>query len=97
MKCTEWVTLLVMGCVVVGLFGMLVMASTETVDDSHLPETHTVIQGETYWSIAREYWPNQHTGERAFQLREMNGIAPDRLRPGQVLRLRNVKLAEGGI
>jgi len=56
-----------------------------------VPEIHRVQPGDTYWSIARQYWPREHTGERVFMLRELNDIRPDALQPGDVVYLREVE------
>ena len=54
-----------------------------------IPETHRVEPNETLWSIARHYWPNAHTGERVYFLRDINGIDP-MIHTGQVIQLREV-------
>ena len=61
------------------------------VEDTGLPEYHRVTSGESYWSIARHYWPGQHTGERVHELRQLNATLPGSLQPGDVVYLREVE------
>lgn len=56
-------------------------------DAPDVPDYHIVEMGDTYWSIARTYWPGQHTGERVHELTQLNLTAPDGLRAGQRVRL----------
>jgi len=84
---TEWVLCILTAVFVIG--GIMVSGGTST--EVGVPSHHTVEPGETYWTIARKYWPNDHAGERAFVLRELNGIEPGHLQPGDVVHLREAE------
>ncbi len=50
--------------------------------------SYTVGQGDTLWSIANRYYPDEHTGEMVWAIRKANellGPGGPVLQPGQVL------------
>ncbi len=56
--------------------------------EDEMPEYHTVINGQTLYSIARMY---QDKGLTVKLLRELNNLKPtDKIYPAQMLRLRNI-------
>ena len=72
---------------VIGLY-----ATADTNEESiAVPAFHIVSPGDTYWGIARTYWPNSHTGQKVFELRQLNAALPDMLHPGQKIALREVE------
>ena len=62
------------------------MVSSAVREDSReLPDTHTVVKGESLWAIAKRYLGS---GSRYKELAEKNGISnPNLIFPGQVIRL----------
>lgn len=57
-----------------------------------IPVATTVAPGDTLWGIAKEYYPNEHTGEVVHEIRKLNpGLDPGNLREGQrvILPYRN--------
>ena len=46
-----------------------------------------VESGDTYWSIAREYYPGQHTGKMVWLLEQINGVPPHQLQPGMTIKI----------
>jgi len=50
--------------------------------------SYTVGQGDTLWSIANRYYPDEHTGEMVWAIRKVNellDLGGPILQPGQVL------------
>lgn len=49
-----------------------------------IPVATSVAKGDTLWSIAKEFYPNEHTGEVVHEIRKLNpGLDPGNLRIGQ--------------
>ena len=74
---------LVIGVMFVGIPGIV---------NSYLNTTETVITietpGDTLWTIAKEYFPDEHTGKKVLELRQLNpDLVPDRLMVGQIILL----------
>lgn len=58
------------------------------VGEPRTPLAVTVVPGDTLWGIAKRYYPGEHTGERVFEIRQLNpGLDPGRLMPGQTVWL----------
>lgn len=50
--------------------------------------TTTIRPGDSLWAIARREYPGEHTGERVFEIRQLNpGLDPGKLQVGQVVKL----------
>lgn len=57
-------------------------------DSSTEGRTTTIRPGDSLWAIARREYPGEHTGERVFEIRQLNpGLDPGKLQVGQVIRL----------
>ncbi len=57
-------------------------------DSSTEGRTTIIGPGDSFWTIARREYPGEHTGERAFEIGQLNpGIDPGKLRVGQVVKL----------
>jgi len=51
-------------------------------------EAVMVAPGDTLWGLAKEFYPDQHTGKVVEAIRELNpGIDPGKLQVGQWIRL----------
>ena len=59
-----------------------------TAGEPPTPLAVTVAPGDTLWGIAKKYYPGEHTGERVFEIRQLNpGLDPGKLMPGQTVWL----------
>jgi len=55
-------------------------------------EVYVVQPEDTLWEIARDKYPNEHTGEMVYRIRALNGkdgklLEPGKIFPGQRLRI----------
>lgn len=85
-----YILYILLSCLVLGLVGYrLVYADpVEVVGDVPPPAAVTVCPGDTLWSIAKEFYPDVHTGKAVEAIRELNpGIDPGRLQVGQTIFL----------
>lgn len=85
---------LVIGVIFVGIPGIVnsYLNTTETVITIETPRKHNGVHfvepGDTLWTIAKEYFPDEHTGKKVLELRQLNpDLVPDRLMVGQIILL----------
>lgn len=55
-----------------------------------IAKPYIVGSGETLWSIAKENYPNENTGEIVWEIRQLNSVSVD-IQPGQVIYLPEVR------
>ena len=55
-------------------------------------KVHIVQPNETLWEIARDKYPDQHTGSKVYEIRKLNGkngefLDPGKISPGQRIKI----------
>ena len=76
---------------VLGAIGYKIISAEpiEVVEGDKQPlEAVMVAPGDTLWGLAKEFYPDQHTGKVVEAIRELNpGIDPGKLQVGQWIKL----------
>ena len=77
--------------VIIGLLFTLAYASkgypAEVVIDPSTPDRYVVVPGDTLWSIAGRFMRDPWRWPQLFELNKDQLSNPDKIKPGQVLRL----------
>ena len=50
-------------------------------------KVYVVQKGDTLWSIASKHYPGQHTGQKLYEIRKINGLENPVLQVGQKILL----------
>lgn len=70
--CAVMLLVMFVGFFGVGVYGVYKAVHAEPVAMVGVPQSVTVSWGDTLWSIAREYYPGQHTGKVVELIRDLN-------------------------
>lgn len=92
MRCIYyWTSLIALTAILVVAFCVILdrtLPEVYTVGEPPTPLAVTVVPGDTLWGIAKRYYPGEHTGQRVFEIQQLNpGLDPGRLMPGQTVWL----------
>ena len=85
-KIIEMLTIVALG-VLMALTVVLILTPAD-VPEATSVGTVVVQAGDTLWSLASKYYPNSHTGEMVYKIRQLNpGVDPGRLAVGMRLEM----------
>lgn len=86
-----WTSLIALTAILVVAFFVILdrtLPEVYAVGEPPTPLAVTVVPGDTLWGIAKRYYPREHTGERVFEIQQLNpGLDPGKLMPGQTVWL----------
>ena len=86
-----WTCVIALGAMLAVSFLVVIdrtLPKVYTVGEPPTPLAVTVVPGDTLWGIAKRYYPGEHTGQRVFEIQQLNpGLDPGRLMPGQTVWL----------
>jgi len=81
-----WAILIMVGVIL----GMLLIHMNVNASEPTTYKEYTVKHGDTLYHIAQENYPDAHTGRAVWQIQQDNNVDSN-IKPGQILKLREVK------